>query len=235
MNNPSNSSVHFPSPCDALIILSGGMDSGVMLSDSLNRGFSIKTLSFDYSAKHSARELQHSKLLCEHFGIERRVIDLGFINEHFSSSLLSSGDALPLGSYSTHNMASTVVPFRNGIMLSIAAGLAESLEIPLVMIGTHGGDHPVYPDCRPDFNQAMAEAVSLGSGGKVSFAAPYQNISKAEIAAIGASLAFPFELTWTCYSGGEHHCKQCAACIERMSALESIDNSNIKLSNHKSL
>lgn len=211
------------------------MDSGVMLSDAIDRGFRIKALSFDYSAKHSVSELEHAKRLCEYFGIERNVIDLSFINEHFSSSLLSSGETLPLGSYSTHSMASTVVPFRNGIMLSIATGFAESQGIPLVMIGTHGGDHPVYPDCRPDFNSAMAKAISYGSGEKVKFIAPYQNLSKPEIASIGASLNFPFNLTWTCYSGGTKHCEKCAACIERKNALESIafseDNSKTVIAN----
>jgi len=143
-----------------------------------------------------------------------------FINDLFSSSLLQTGENIPDGSYNDNDMRSTVVPFRNGIMLSIAAGYAENKGIRKVLIGAHSGDHPVYPDCSPVFIDAMSKASQSGTYANVSIEAPFAAIGKDKIAEIGRSLDFDFSLTWSCYKGGEIHCGICATCIERKIALE---------------
>ena len=218
---------NFPTNVDsAICIVSGGLDSSVMLNEAAKLYSKVKGVSFNYGSKHNKMELPLAAWQCENLGIEHTLIDLGFINQHFKSSLLSSGEAIPDGSYSTENMASTVVPFRNGIMLSIAVGLAESSGYEVVLIGSHSGDHPIYPDCREDFTEAFSDAASEGTGYKIQVASPYSRLDKSEVAQRGRELEVVFSKTWTCYKGLEFHCGSCAACIERKSALkydESLD------------
>ena len=147
------------------------------------------------------------------------MIKLDFMHRYFTSSLLEGGDAIPEGHYADENMKSTVVPFRNGIMLSIAAGIAESNGLKKILIANHGGDHTIYPDCRPEFIKAMNEAIINGTYEDVSIDAPYTNITKADIAAIGKRLGIDYSETWSCYKGGEKHCGKCGTCIERKEAL----------------
>jgi 7-cyano-7-deazaguanine synthase len=139
--------------------------------------------------------------------------------EHFESSLLSGADAIPEGHYADENMKSTVVPFRNGIMLSIAAGLAESKGLQKVMMANHFGDHDVYPDCRKEFVDNMSAAISAGTYANIFIDAPYTSISKADIARKGAALGIDYAQTWSCYKGLEKHCGKCGTCIERKEAL----------------
>ena len=116
-------------------------------------------------------------------------------------------------------MKSTVVPFRNGIMLAIAAGIAESNGLKHVMMANHGGDHAIYPDCRPEFVSAMSEAVSAGTYENLTILAPYTDITKTDIAMRGKKLGIDYGKTWSCYKGGEHHCGKCGTCVERKEAL----------------
>lgn len=204
---------------DSVIVLSGGMDSAVLLAHALTQGKTVGAISFDYGSKHNVQELPMAAGLCKTFGISHQVIRLPFINDLFSSSLLSSGEAIPDGSYGEDNMKSTVVPFRNGIMLSIAAGYADSIEAPEVLLGSHSGDHHIYPDCRPEFNRAFAEAVDLGTDGQVKIRFPFSNMDKREIGDLGRTLGLDFSKTWTCYKGETHHCGTCGACTERKYAL----------------
>lgn len=141
------------------------------------------------------------------------------MHKYFKSALLSSPDDIPEGSYADGNMKSTVVPFRNGIMLSIACGIAESNGFCRVMIANHSGDHSVYPDCRPGFVKAMSEAMSEGTYEHVVVDAPYTSLSKTDIARRGKELGIDYNETYSCYKGGAVHCGKCATCIERMEAL----------------
>ena len=141
---------------DSVIIISGGMDSTTLLYDMQER--IALGLSFDYGSNHNEREIAFAKLHCERLGVRHIVIRLGFMHDYFKSSLLSGADAIPEGHYADDNMRSTVVPFRNGIMLAIAAGIAESEGLKYVMMANHGGDHAIYPDCRPEFVSAMSAA-----------------------------------------------------------------------------
>ena len=159
-------------------------------------------------------------LHCKRLGIEHLVIPLAFMSKYFTSSLLEGADAIPEGHYADENMKSTVVPFRNGIMLSIAAGIAESRGLKNVLIANHGGDHSIYPDCRPEFINAMDAATKAGTYIDVSVKAPYTNITKTDIARHGKALGIDYRETWSCYKGGEVHCGKCGTCVERKEALE---------------
>lgn len=204
---------------DAIAVLSGGMDSTVMLVHALDKGKKVAALSFDYGSKHNARELPMAAGLCNKLGVAHQVVRLPFMNELFSSSLLQSGGKIPNGNYKQSNMKSTVVPFRNGILISIAVGYAESTGAKEVLLGSHAGDHFIYPDCRPEFNSALSNAVDLGTGGKVNLSFPFEQIDKRDIGDIGHRLGVDFAMTWTCYKGGPIHCGTCGACLERKYAL----------------
>ncbi len=176
-------------------------------------------ISFDYGSNHNAREIPFAAMHCERLGIKHIVINLGFMHQYFKSSLLEGAEAIPEGNYDEENMKSTVVPFRNGIMLSIAAGVAESNGLKYVMMANHGGDHTIYPDCRPEFVSAMSEATRLGTYPGIEVLAPYTDITKSDIARHGKALGIDYAETWSCYKGGEHHCGKCGTCRERIEAL----------------
>lgn len=202
---------------DSVIIVSGGMDSITLLYDKKEE--IALAVTFDYGSNHNAKEITWAKVHCERLKIKHIVIKLDFMHKYFTSSLLEGADAIPEGHYADENMKSTVVPFRNGIMLSIAAGIAESNGLKKVLIANHGGDHTIYPDCRPAFIKAMNEATENGTYVNVSICAPYTNITKAGIARIGKRLGIDYSETWSCYKGGEKHCGKCGTCIERKEAL----------------
>lgn len=202
---------------DSVIIVSGGMDSITMLYEYKDR---IKlAISFDYGSNHNAREIPFAKLHCNRLGIRHIVLSLDFMRQYFKSSLLEGAESIPEGSYDEDNMKSTVVPFRNGIMLSIAIGIAESHHLKYVMMANHGGDHTIYPDCRPEFVHAMSDAAVAGTFVGVELWAPYTDLTKAEIAQHGKSLGVDYAETWSCYKGLEHHCGNCGTCLERKNAL----------------
>ena len=201
----------------SLIIVSGGMDSITLLYD---RKDSIAlALSFDYGSNHNSREIPYAQLHCQRLGIRHIVIPLDFMHQYFTSSLLEGAEAIPDGHYADENMKSTVVPFRNGIMLSVAIGIAESNGLKKVLIANHGGDHAIYPDCRPDFISAINKAAMSGTYLNVEVDAPYTNISKTDIARRGAALGIDYSETWSCYKGGAVHCGTCGTCVERKEAL----------------
>ena len=202
---------------DSLIIVSGGMDSITLLHE--RKDTIALAVSFDYGSNHNAREIPFARLHCQRLGIRHVVIPLAFMQQYFKSSLLEGADAIPDGHYADSNMKSTVVPFRNGIMLSIAVGIAESNSLRRVLIANHGGDHAIYPDCRPEFITAIDAAAKAGTYVDVAIEAPYTNISKTDIARRGKSLAIDYSEPWSCYKGGPVHCGTCGTCVERKEAL----------------
>lgn len=206
----------------ALLIYSGGLDSTTLLyeyKDSI-----ALAVTFDYGSKHNAREIAYAVENCKMLGIKHLVIPLGFIGQYFKSDLLLSGGDIPEGSYADENMKSTVVPFRNGIMLAVAAGLAESYELDAIMLANHSGDHAIYPDCRPEFIDAFAAAVKAGTYNGVKVISPYCNITKRDIALRGKAIGLDYSLTYSCYKGGEKHCGKCGTCVERKEALAGFDS-----------
>ncbi len=205
----------------ALLVYSGGLDSTTLLyeyKDSI-----ALAVSFDYGSKHNEKELAFARENCERLGIEHLVIPLEFIGKYFRSDLLLSGGEIPEGAYNSENMASTVVPFRNGIMLAVAVGLAESRDIDTVLIANHSGDHAIYPDCRPEFIQAFDAAAKAGTAPGIRIVSPYCNLDKRAIALRGKELGIDYSLTWSCYKGGDIHCGVCGTCTERKEALAGFD------------
>ena len=202
---------------NSVIIVSGGMDSITLLYD--HKDEIALGISFDYGSNHNAREIPFAKMHCERLGIKHIIINLDFMHQYFKSSLLDGAEAIPEGHYADDNMKSTVVPFRNGIMLSIAIGIAESNNLDQVFIANHGGDHTIYPDCRPEFINAIDAAATAGTYNNVKVVAPYTKITKSDIARIGKKLGIDYTETWSCYKGGEVHCGKCGTCVERKEAL----------------
>ena len=202
---------------DALLVLSGGMDSVTLLYDMMES--IAMAVSFDYGSRHNCRELPLAAMHCRRLSIPTVAIDLGFPRSRCQRSLLVGGEPVPEGHYEEENMKSTVVPFRNGIMLAVAVGLAESNGLKRVLLANHGGDHAIYPDCRPEFIGAMDAAARAGTYEGVRVEGPYTNLTKADIARRGKALGLDYAETWSCYKGGERHCGRCGTCVERREAL----------------
>ena len=199
------------------MVLSGGMDSVTMLYE--YEPEIALAVNFSYGSNHNERELECARYHCRRLGIELLEIDLSFIGSCFHSALLEGPDAIPEGDYDFDNMKSTVVPFRNGIMLAAAAGLAESNGLGCVMIANHAGDHALYPDCRKSFIDAMAGAIAAGTYEGIKLKAPYTLLSKTDIACRGKRLGIDYSTTYSCYRGLEKHCGRCGTCKERRQAL----------------
>ncbi len=202
----------------AVVLVSGGMDSVTALYHASRAHTPLAALSFHYGSKHNDREIPFAAQHCRDLGIPHQVIHLDFINALFKSDLLKSGGDVPDGHYEEDNMKKTVVPFRNGIMLSIAAGFAESLEAEALVIAAHSGDHAIYPDCREDFMRAMGDAIRLGTYAQIEVLRPFIVMTKSQIAARGSELGVDFARTWSCYKGRPVHCGSCGTCVERREA-----------------
>ncbi|MFT3830887.1 MAG: 7-cyano-7-deazaguanine synthase QueC [Opitutaceae bacterium] len=201
-----------------IVLCSGGMDSAAALHWAARHHTVAAVVSFDYGSKHNARELpfaaEHARLV----GASHTIIPLGFIAQHFTSDLLKTGGAVPEGHYEDKTMRQTVVPFRNGIMLAAAGGLAESLGAEGLVIAAHSGDHAIYPDCREDFMRAMGDALRLGTYAEVQLLRPFIAMTKGQIVLEGTKLGVDFARTWSCYVGGDIHCGKCGTCVERREA-----------------
>lgn len=201
-----------------VVLVSGGMDSVTALHAAAREHEVVAGLSFDYGSKHNHRELPFASWHCRELGVPHEIVVLEFMDRLFKSDLLKSGGAIPEGHYEAENMKRTVVPFRNGILLSIAVGYAESAGAEGLVIAAHSGDHAIYPDCREDFMRPMAEAIRAGTYAGVEVLRPFIDLRKEGIAAIGAGLGVDFARTWSCYKGGEVHCGKCGTCVERKEA-----------------
>ena len=201
-----------------IVLLSGGVDSVTALYDAAARTRVVAAVSFRYGSKHNDREIPCARHHCRRLGIRHHVIRLGFMGELFASDLLLSGGPVPEGRYRRADMSRTVVPFRNGIMLAVAAGLAESVGAAGLVIAAHRGDHAVYPDCREDFMRAMESAIRRGTYAGVAILRPFIAMTKAQIVRRGHELGVAFGRTWSCYKGGRLHCGRCGTCIERREA-----------------
>ncbi len=202
---------------DTAIILSGGMDSVTMLHEYACH--IALAITFDYGSNHATQEITMARVNCLQLGIPQLVISLKEVFANIHSSLLEGADAIPEGHYAEENMKSTVVPFRNGIMLSVACAIAEDKGLRRVMIANHGGDHTIYPDCTPGFIENISRAMQAGTYAGVEVWAPYTSITKADIARHGAKLHLDYRNTWSCYKGGAKHCGKCGTCVERKEAL----------------
>jgi len=201
-----------------VVLCSGGMDSVTALYWAGRKHSLVAAVSFDYGSKHNSRELPYAAEHAARLGVRHEVVELPFVGRLFSSALLTGGSDIPEGHYADDTMRQTVVPFRNAIMLSIAAGFAESLGAEGLVIAAHTGDHAVYPDCREEFMRAMADAMRSGTYAGIQLLRPFIGFDKAGIAAEGGRLGVDFSRTWSCYKGGAIHCGQCGTCVERREA-----------------
>jgi len=205
-----------------LLVLSGGLDSCSALH--VYKADIALAITFDYGSLHNQQEIRMAKLNCERLGIEHKVIDLQAVFKNMSSALLGDGE-VPEGHYEDTSMKDTVVPFRNGIMLSIAAGIADSNGLADVMIASYKGDHAIYPDCTAEFNLSMYDAIQRGTDSAVSLFAPFANLDKREIAAAGIEAGAVASQTYSCYKGEEVQCGRCSTCVERLWALDGLEDS----------
>jgi 7-cyano-7-deazaguanine synthase len=201
-----------------VVLCSGGMDSVTALHWARRHHEIVTAVSFDYGSKHNPREIPCAAEQARVLGVPHEVVALECINRLFASALLRSGGPVPDGHYEDATMRQTVVPFRNAILLSIAAGLAESRGAVGLVIAAHGGDHAIYPDCREEFLRAMDETMRRGTYAGVALLRPFIGLTKAQIAAEGARLGVDYARTWSCYKGGEIHCGRCGTCVERREA-----------------
>ncbi len=201
-----------------IVLLSGGMDSVTALYHARIQWRPVAAVSFHYGSKHNGREIPFAAWHCRRLAIPHRIIRMDFIGRFFRSDLLRRGGSVPDGHYAAANMKKTVVPFRNGIMLAVAGGLAESVGAGGVVIAAHAGDHTIYPDCRPGFMRAMASAIRLGTYARIQVWRPFIAMTKGEIARLGTRLGVDYAKTWSCYKGGRVHCGTCGTCVERREA-----------------
>jgi len=201
-----------------VVLLSGGMDSVTALYDSVHHSEVVAALSFDYGARHHKRELPLAAWHANRLGVRHEIVALPFVAAHFVSALLEGGAAVPKGHYEEASMKQTVVPFRNGIMLAVAAGFAESAGASGLVIAAHSGDHAIYPDCRESFMGAMESAIRQGTYAEVRLLRPFIALDKAAIVRRGMALGLDYAQTWSCYVGGEVHCGECGTCVERREA-----------------
>jgi 7-cyano-7-deazaguanine synthase len=199
-----------------IVLLSGGLDSTVLTAQAVASGDLMEAVSVHYGQRH-ARELDAARAVAAHYGIRHDVVDLAVLKDHLAGSALTTGPDVPEGHYSAPSMAATVVPNRNMIMLAVAAGIAASRGHKTVATAVHAGDHPIYPDCRPEFITAASLAAQLATAGygDVEIVAPFVRKTKTDIARLSAQLGAPVYLSWSCYKGGEVHCGRCGTCVER--------------------
>jgi 7-cyano-7-deazaguanine synthase len=205
---------------NTVVIFSGGLDSTVLLKHVVLAGDHVLAMSIDYGQRHR-KELQHAQSIAQKLNVEWELADLSAISKFLAgSSQTSANIAVPHGHYAEESMKQTVVPNRNMIMLSVAAGWAISRKCDRVAYAAHTGDHTIYPDCRPDFVDAMRTSFQRCDWHTIDLYTPFLSLTKAQIVSRGAELEVDFSATWSCYEGGEQHCGKCGTCVERREAFQ---------------
>lgn len=204
----------------AVVIVSGGLDSVTLAYHLKTEGYSLHLLSFDYGQRHK-KELTFARLCAERLHAQYNLMDMSGLGTLLKGSALTDTDVnVPNGHYADDNMSLTVVPNRNAVMLAIGFSIAAAEGADCVAIGVHGGDHFIYPDCRPEFIEQFArmEQAALGEYAHVDLHTPFLHLDKSGIVKRGAEIGVPFAETWSCYKGHDHHCGMCGTCVERKEA-----------------
>ncbi len=201
-----------------VLVYSGGLDSTVLLYHLISEGAEVSALSVNYGQRH-LKELDSARAVTKNLGVSHKIIDLSSVCELLKGSSLTDPNLpIPHGHYQEESMKSTVVPNRNMLLLALATSWAISLKADSVSYAAHAGDHAIYPDCREQFAQALGKAIRLADWREVSLNRPFIGLDKRAIVQRGKALGAPFELTWSCYEGGEIHCGRCGTCVERREA-----------------
>jgi 7-cyano-7-deazaguanine synthase len=198
-----------------VLLLSGGLDSTVLLHDLLAKGKKVHALSFNYGQNHAQKEGFAALRIANKLGVPWSTV---YLTDAFSGALI--GGKVPHGPYDDAQQAQTVVPNRNMVMLSIAAAHAIGQGIGTVCYAAHADDNAVYPDCRPDFIKAMEGALALCHYYPIRLYAPFAHMHKRDIVALGRTLNVDFDKTWSCYEGGDEPCGKCGACDARKKAFQ---------------
>lgn len=211
---------------EAIVVMSGGMDSATALFFTLNNivhePSEVLAVSFNYGQRHK-KELNYARALCEDMSVDHRLVDITSINELVQGSALTQQDVeVPDGHYTEENMRITVVPNRNAIMSNIAIGAAVATGASSLVLGVHAGDHAIYPDCRSIFIDKLQDLAHVANEGFINpdfmVATPFIFLEKKDIVSVGEGYKLPWKKTWTCYKGGQIHCGRCATCVERLEA-----------------
>jgi len=204
---------------ETIVICSGGLDSVTLAHKTAAERRLAGLVSFDYGQRH-VKELECAAACAGRLGVPHSKVDLRGVGAALSGSALTDDVDVPDGHYAEDTMKITIVPNRNAIMLAVAFGMAAAHKAGAVAAAVHGGDHFIYPDCRPGFVDAFRamQAHALEGVAEVALWTPYVERSKADIVADGARLGVPFAETWSCYKGGARHCGRCGTCVERREA-----------------
>lgn len=203
-----------------VVVLSGGLDSTTLLYHLIDEGHEVKALSINYQQKHS-KELGFAKSICEHVGIEHRLVELQGLSAVLNNNALTNSEIdVPTGEYQEGTIQVTTVPNRNMIFLAVAIGWAADLKFNGVAFGAHAGEHTNYPDCKRPFAEAMNAAALVCDWSPIEVHAPFIDWNKGQIVKRGLELGVPFEKTWSCYNGGENPCGECSTCVDRRLAFE---------------
>lgn len=200
-------------------VVSGGMDSITMLYGLKTLAEDVVAISFNYGQRHS-KELEAAKATCEALGVKHDVVDITSITKFISNSSLTSSQEVPEGHYESSNMAATVVPSRNSIMALIANGYAINIGYNAIALGVHAGDHAIYPDCRPEFVDALRELLRVNNYSTCEVITPFLEDNKISILKTGIEMGVDYSKTWTCYNGREKACGKCGSCQERLEAFK---------------
>lgn len=204
-----------------IVVCSGGLDSVVLAEKTAHEGNLAGLVTFDYGQRHR-KELAFAARAASRLGVPHSIIDITTIGAELTGSALTDNVTVPDGHYAEETMRITIVPNRNAIMLTIAFGVAAARKAEAVATAVHGGDHFIYPDCRPGFIDAFAkmQRAALDGYADIRFLAPFVDIAKSDIVTIGAEVGAPFIDTWSCYKGGDIHCGSCGTCVERREAFD---------------
>ncbi|MDO6725814.1 7-cyano-7-deazaguanine synthase QueC [Cognatishimia sp. 1_MG-2023] len=204
-----------------LVICSGGLDSVSLAYQVAEEQELLGLISFDYGQRHK-KEVEFAALAAERLGVVHELIDMRHIGAFLAGSALTDDVDVPDGHYAEETMKVTVVPNRNAIMLSVAFGVAAAKGADAVATAVHGGDHFIYPDCRPGFIDAFQamQNQALEGYAEVRLYTPFVHVPKSDIVVAGAKFDTPFADTWSCYKGGESHCGRCGTCVERREAFD---------------
>ncbi len=201
-----------------VVLLSGGMDSATLLHFYKDAGDRVRAISFNYGQRHS-NEVNFAITLAKDLDVPLAVVDLSSLAHVLpGSSQTDRRIPVPQGRYDEENMKATVVPNRNMILLSVAIGHAIAYQCDAVAYAAHAGDHAIYPDCRPEFAEAMEVAAKRCHFIPIQLLRPFIRMTKAEIASMGDEMGVDFAKTWSCYEGKDVHCGRCGTCIERREA-----------------
>ena len=202
-----------------IVVCSGGLDSVSLACKVAAEADLLRLVTFDYGQRH-AKEIDFARACGKRLGVPCDIVDISAVGKLLSGSALTDDVDVPDGHYAEDSMKLTIVPNRNAIMLTIAFGIAAAQGADAVATAVHGGDHFIYPDCRPEFVDAFEamQKQALDGYADIRLYTPFVNIPKSAIVTEGARHNTPCAETWSCYKGGENHCGRCGTCVERREA-----------------